>query len=156
MLTKEWASASVDMREAGLRMALAILIERVRGLPKEDREDLHELSKAIAQAESDDELESAFRAMHEILEQAPMQVRPMDTDLEFSHGLQRWIDFASSRLVALRKKAGLTQQELAKRSGIPQSHISRLEAGKHSPSSATLEKLTRALGVPFSEIDPSA
>ena len=35
------------------------------------------------------------------------------------------------RLRAARKKAGLSQAELARRSGVPQPTISRIEAGHH-------------------------
>jgi transcriptional regulator with XRE-family HTH domain len=56
----------------------------------------------------------------------------------------------------LQLKAGWTQEQLAAESGLPQSHISRLEAGKHSPSRATLEKIAKALGVDVAVFDPSA
>jgi predicted transcriptional regulator len=46
-------------------------------------------------------------------------------------------------IVADRKSAGPTQQELAKRAGIRQETLSRIESGKHPP---TLKKIDRALG----------
>ena len=51
--------------------------------------------------------------------------------------------------------AELTQVELAEKSGIPQSHISRLESNKHSPSRATLKRIAKALKVDLSELDPT-
>ncbi|MGH8906335.1 MAG: helix-turn-helix domain-containing protein [Egibacteraceae bacterium] len=48
---------------------------------------------------------------------------------------------------ALRKAAGLTQQELAARMSTTASAIARLEAGGTSPTFATLEHLATALGV---------
>jgi ribosome-binding protein aMBF1 (putative translation factor) len=49
-------------------------------------------------------------------------------------------------IVADRKAAGLTQQELAKRAGIRQETLSRIESGKHTPTLKTLKKIDRALG----------
>src|SRR5207244_12503973 len=48
-------------------------------------------------------------------------------------------------IVADRKAAGLTQQELAQRAGIRQETLSRIESGKHTPTLKTLNKIHRAL-----------
>ena len=45
-----------------------------------------------------------------------------------------------------RRRAGLTQAELSKRAGVPQSTIGRIEAGARIPSTALLERLIRAAG----------
>jgi len=50
-------------------------------------------------------------------------------------------------LVRLRKAAGLTQDQLAERSGISQAQISQLERGTWEPRLGTLISLARALGV---------
>lgn len=49
-------------------------------------------------------------------------------------------------IVAERRAAGLTQQELAKRARIRQETLSRIESGKHTPTLKTLRKIDRALG----------
>src|SRR5438132_12091083 len=49
-------------------------------------------------------------------------------------------------IVAERKAAGLTQQQLAKRAGLRQETLSRIESGKHTPTLKTLKKIDRALG----------
>ncbi len=49
------------------------------------------------------------------------------------------------QLLSLRLDAGLTQQELAARSGISQADISRCERGVGNPTRATLDALTAAL-----------
>jgi ribosome-binding protein aMBF1 (putative translation factor) len=49
-------------------------------------------------------------------------------------------------IVTDRKAAGLTQQELAKRAGIRQETLSRIESGKHTPTLKTLKKIDRILG----------
>jgi len=50
------------------------------------------------------------------------------------------------QLLALRLEAGLTQTELAKRSGVRQSEISKIENGRINPTMETLEGLGAALG----------
>jgi DNA-binding XRE family transcriptional regulator len=49
------------------------------------------------------------------------------------------------RLIQERESAGLTQSELARRAGLRPETINRLEKGKHSPDTATLAKITKAL-----------
>jgi transcriptional regulator with XRE-family HTH domain len=52
------------------------------------------------------------------------------------------------RLQQFREERQLSQAELARRSGVPQSTISRIEAGETgSISLANLERLAEALGV---------
>lgn len=52
-----------------------------------------------------------------------------------------------ARLRALRLEAGLTQAELARRTGIHRPNIARVEAGRHTPSLETLSRLASAIGV---------
>jgi transcriptional regulator with XRE-family HTH domain len=52
----------------------------------------------------------------------------------------------------LRKSAGLTQEELADRSGIHTTEISRLERGWRNPSYETLKRLAEGLDHPCSRI----
>lgn len=49
------------------------------------------------------------------------------------------------KLIRERAAAGLTQRELARRAGIRFETLCRLEAGRHTPSVPTIEKLERAL-----------
>lgn len=53
-----------------------------------------------------------------------------------------------TRLRELRRHKALTQREVSRRSGLPASHISRIENGYRLPSLETLERLTSALQVP--------
>lgn len=70
--------------------------------------------------------------------------------------LQRWIDSVADAVRKQRERRRWTQQELADRSGLPQSHISRIERGVLSPSHKTVNRLAEALKVSIGEIDPSA
>jgi ribosome-binding protein aMBF1 (putative translation factor) len=49
-------------------------------------------------------------------------------------------------IIEARAKAGLTQEELARRMQTSQSTIARLESGKAMPSGKTLAKLAKATG----------
>jgi DNA-binding XRE family transcriptional regulator len=155
-MTTHTDAGTVNIQQAALTMAISVLVERIRTLPEEDRKDLFELSNALFAADTDEDRESAAQAINEILEQAPMQVlRGVDLG-EPGPGLRKWMGFVGDRIREARRKAGLTQKELAQRSGLRQSHISRLERGRHSPSFVTLEKIAEALGIPVSQLDPSA
>jgi len=53
------------------------------------------------------------------------------------------------RLRRLRLEAGLSQRELAKRSGVDREHINQIEANKtKSMTLRTAERLAKGLGVP--------
>jgi transcriptional regulator with XRE-family HTH domain len=63
-------------------------------------------------------------------------------DNEKRHINQDLIDFIKKR----REELGLTQAELAKRAGIGQPYISKIESGViRSPSSSTIDSLAKAL-----------
>ena len=51
---------------------------------------------------------------------------------------------AGSVVLEARRAAGLSQRELARRSGVPQAAISRTEHGLVSPRTETLDRLLRA------------
>jgi len=52
----------------------------------------------------------------------------------------------ASGLRAARRRAGLSQRQLAERAGVPQSTIGRIEAGLTDPRVSTLQALLRACG----------
>ena len=57
-----------------------------------------------------------------------------------------------ARIRSLRLQAGLTQAELARRTGIHRPNIARVEAGRHTPSLETLARLAAAIGVPTTRV----
>jgi ribosome-binding protein aMBF1 (putative translation factor) len=139
-----------------IALAIAVLVDRVRSLPKEDRNDLFELTEALAAAQTEEEQDAATRGMREILQQQRGCIRPIEPTDNPSDELRRWMDYAGGRIRHCREQVGLTQAQLAEKAGLRQSHISRLEKGHHSPSFLTLEKLSAALGISVSDLDPSA
>lgn len=52
----------------------------------------------------------------------------------------------------IRKERRITQEELAEYSGIHEKHIGRIEAGKHSVSIDSLQKLAEGLNTSVAEI----
>ena len=52
----------------------------------------------------------------------------------------------------LRAEAGLTQEQLAERSGFSQQYISKLEKGRRNPTVVTLYELAQGLGVSHVEL----
>lgn len=60
---------------------------------------------------------------------------------------------AATMLRTARRRAGLSQRELARRAGVPQPTISRIERGIVSPSADTLMRLLRDLGMELELMD---
>ncbi|HEX5927796.1 MAG TPA: helix-turn-helix transcriptional regulator [Solirubrobacterales bacterium] len=52
-----------------------------------------------------------------------------------------------SNLREARKRLGLTQEQVAERSGVHSTEVSRIEAGKRDPRVSTLQRLARAVEV---------
>lgn len=50
-------------------------------------------------------------------------------------------------MIDARKKSGLTQKQLAEKTGIAQSDISKLETGTGNPSLKTLQRLAAGMGM---------
>jgi transcriptional regulator with XRE-family HTH domain len=58
----------------------------------------------------------------------------------------------AGRLRLIRKRRGLTQEQLAERAGVTHGTISRLETGKLGASQALLIDLAAALGISLAEL----
>ena len=57
-------------------------------------------------------------------------------------------DFAIIQaMIDARKSTGITQQELARRTGIAQADISKIENGNANPSIKTLQRLAAGMGM---------
>lgn len=61
------------------------------------------------------------------------------------HALEDEFSIARA-VIAARKRAGLTQLELARRMGTTQPAVTRMESGRVQPSLRTLQRLARATG----------
>ena len=56
------------------------------------------------------------------------------------------------RLRQIREQKGMTQEALARASGVSRAYLSRLEMGRHDPPLSRLRKLAKALGVKVSAL----
>jgi DNA-binding XRE family transcriptional regulator len=140
-----------------LETSMAVVADRISRLPPDDRDDLYSLIKELLVASSQEEVAAVASAMAEILDQDTVTLDriPQPENVEPDESLNRWLSYVSGQIKHFRKEAGLNQMALAERSGLPQSHISKLENGKHSPTRMTLEKIAAALNVDVSEFDPN-
>ncbi len=57
-----------------------------------------------------------------------------------------------TKIFDLRMRAGWTQEDLARESGVPAATISRLENNERTPRFSTIRKLADPLGVNFKEL----
>ena len=57
------------------------------------------------------------------------------------------------RIAALRKLAGMSQEQLAERAGLQRTHVSRIEAGKYDVTAYTVQLIAEALGMTVDIID---
>ena len=60
--------------------------------------------------------------------------------------------FFPHKVTHFRVKLGLFKKDLAKRMGVNPSEISRWESGKHDPTTATIQRMAKALGISISQI----
>ena len=147
---------SMDPLRASVSMAVGIVMDRVSRLGKEDQNDLFRLVKAMVLAKTEEEQEAIRVAMLEILEQSTGGVRAMPEPREgTADNLVKWKGHVAERVRQIRTEAQMTQNELAAKADLPQSHVSRIEKAHLAPSSKTIDKLAGALGVQPGEIDPS-
>lgn len=135
-----------------MRAGLGLVGIGAQSLSVEDRADLAELLQELITTEDAEARDSAVLAIEEILTPPQGSVRAVKVR---DYKPTKWTAFISAKIRELRTASGLTQDELAERSGLRQSHICRLERGEHSPNGLTLEKLAKGLGVPVSNLDPS-
>lgn len=59
-----------------------------------------------------------------------------------------------NRIAALRKKAGLTQEELALRAGLQRTHVGRIEAGRYAVTLEVVQAIAEAIDMTVDIIDP--
>lgn len=73
--------------------------------------------------------------------------RELRKDPEYEAALQELAPYEqiARQLIAFRVENGLSQAELARRCGVSQPAIARLERGEHEPRLATLRRVAHAL-----------
>lgn len=134
-------------------MVVAILLDRIAHLPKDAKDDLAELMTLLSKSVSQEERDEIMVAMKELIQPTLIGGLVQGAMPKAGSDLAARTLHLGQKIRELRAKKSLTQADLAELSGLPQSHISRLEVGKHSPSHMTLEKIAKALGVEVHDID---
>jgi DNA-binding XRE family transcriptional regulator len=137
--------------------AIAILIERIVNLDPDTKEDLMGVLLEMRDCKSDQQRQEIEQTILELM--YPKMAGDLvvgSLDVEKPPTLTDWSRRIGERIRELRERRKMTQDQLSDASGLPQSHISRLENGAHSPSHKTLLAIAKALGVDVREIDPGS
>ena len=135
------------------------LLNRFRELSTESLRDVVLLMEMMTNPETlPEERDDIYSTVREIL--FPQLIGKIRTGLgdevsETPARVRRRTEWVGTRIKERRKEKGLTQADLAERSGLQQPQVSRLEAGVHSPSFKTLSKIAKALGIDVGDLDPS-
>jgi DNA-binding XRE family transcriptional regulator len=136
-------------------LAASVLSKRIGSLPKADQDDLVELVFVLNEATDEEERRCTRLAMVEILSKGKIVAKPMSlATTETPRGTDGWAKFVGGKIKEFRTKCDMTQNELAEKAGLPQSHISRLENAEHNATHITLVKIAKALGVEVRDLDP--
>lgn len=62
-------------------------------------------------------------------------------------------DRIGQRIAALRKLAGMSQEQLSERAGLQRTHVSRIEAGKYAVTLETIQAIAEALCMTVDIVD---
>ena len=142
---------TIPHADRSVGLAHSIVLDQVDWLSPADYGHYLRLQEARRTTTRRVKLDALERVVREILTQTPVAAVP----LPLSGPRKVWAEVVGREIRRRRDEAGFTQTQLAERTGIPQSHISRLENAEHSANRYTLEKIAVALGVTVSELDPT-
>ena len=80
------------------------------------------------------------------------QIETDDVDVWFPNDVVKANVRGDSLIKAWREHLGLTQEELAKRAGIKQPSLARLENAESNPRKSTLKKLADAMNISIEQL----
>lgn len=80
-------------------------------------------------------------------------VREIDAILRQEELREKTVDLLGGQIRAKREAAGMSQAALAKRTGIKQSYLCRIERGRHRPGMMTLVRIAAGLRISLTELD---
>lgn len=146
--------AEVRLQEA----AIAVLVERIASLDKEVKDDLAAVLMEAIKCTGKQELREVEQTLKELIFPGltGTLIKGQAGDADGAVKLEGWTKSVGEKIKQFREGKGWTQQDLAEKADMLQSHISKLETGQHSPSHKTLVALSKALGVEINQIDPAA
>jgi len=136
-----------------------------RKLPEDKQQSLRVYIKYLAQLLQSDhdpevvheELEDVFEAIQELFGRVDVELRDhlVDPRSQAAQKAREWFKKIGQRIRKLRRQANLRQVDLARKAGLSQGAISRIERGELAATHVTIEKIAKALGVKPGDIDPS-
>jgi len=149
-------SALIARRKEYQELALAFY-----KLPPKKQARVAQLFCLLAECEDANERDEITAAALEILSPKRVGMEGMAgkvVDIEGGsqagrEGVEAYRKSLGVRIRTRRGELGWTQEVLAEKSGLPQSHISRLEAGQHAPTAKTIQQLAKALDLEPSQLD---
>jgi DNA-binding XRE family transcriptional regulator len=131
---------------------------RLSKLPSEAIHDLLQLFAMAEQEEDEDTRGGIAATIREIIWPESLKVEISQDSLAQERVARARVDEYRRRVgMQIKKRRNelrLTQEELAERTGLPQSHICRLEVGQHAPTFTTMEKLAEGLETTPDKLDP--
>lgn len=68
---------------------------------------------------------------------------------------QRTRERIGRRIAALRKFAGMSQDQLSEKAGLQRTHLSRIESGKYAITIETLQAIAEAFDMTVDLVEPS-
>lgn len=151
--------ATVAKQERAVQRRVRKDVERrLCHLSPDDLNDLMELTKLLAQSTDTEERKQIVRTISEFV--FPPWFRNdaneerEDKETEAREKLTDYRKKVGEQIRRRRQELRMTQQRLAELAGLPQSHISRIEVGRLTPTHITIEKIAEALQVKQSQLDP--
>ena len=108
------------------------------------RAEFDRVAALVAEAEEDAADPAAYDAAMAALESGAEAMLPVELSALILEG--------ASLLAAVRKWRGLSQAELAEKTGLRQGAVSDLETGRREGAPATIDRIARALDVPLNWI----
>lgn len=96
--------------------------------------------------------ENILERMEEMIDEALLDLADMDPDQETFEHDEVCRELGMCPLSYLRHLAGMTQTELARRTGLSQSFIAKVESNDKKMSPTSRKKIARALKLPESKL----
>ncbi len=135
------------------------ITQRLGALSSEVAADLSALVELLRKEDDPDERIEIGRTIWEVIFPDSMKAAMIEDEqlLKEAAAREKLEDYrrkVGAEIRKARELAALTQESLAELASLPQSHISRLEAGKHAPTFTTMERIASALGTTADQLDP--
>ncbi len=132
--------------------------ERLISLPSDKLEQLQQLRDYFGRARTQRERREIIDAVAELIWPPNDGTKAVNLELGIDKRARAKVDNyreqVGNAIRRRREKLNMTQEELAKLAGIPQSHVSRLEQGRHAPTHITVKRLAKALKTRPAKLDP--